>query len=334
MAIARTLLYAAHSTGSYTTLLGSPTFTLDGGETLICAWNGFSLAEEAAPTISGGGTFVKITEGYNNFVDSGKSYGGFFKLENAAAGSRTITPPVVDGGQDGMIVVYKATGVPATMILRAYAKNQQLTGSNTFALTVGGGTPQVGDLAFGFRFHENSAGSTDVITPPSGWTSDFQYLNGSVNLPTDASTLIITSAGSLTATWTDIDPAITDTTGAVIVIGPAATAPTITAQPVQQIIAAGGTATFSVTSPDTTSYQWFRTPIGSGRASIGGATSSSYAGAATALANNGDKFDCELTNAGGTTTSAAVPLFITIQVPIGMFDPLIRAECWFDELMA
>lgn len=40
---------------------------------------------------------------------------------------------------------------------------------------------------------------------------------------------------------------------------------------------------------------------------------------------------------GGTLTSETSPTFgaaPALTVPVGMFDPLMRAECWFDELMA
>jgi hypothetical protein len=108
-------------------------------------------------------------------------------------------------------------------IVRAVGEAQQITSSNTITVTANSpSTPDVDDIAIGARWHENSVGSTDVITSPAGWTSDAQYLNGSVNLPTDGSHFTVTASGSLSATWTDIDPAITDTEAAVVVFEPIA----------------------------------------------------------------------------------------------------------------
>ena len=219
--MAVTLLYAAQSTGSgYATITGNATFTLAGGETLVVMMNGFSTSDVGAPTDSNG-TLIKQTAAYVAFSSSSLTHGGFYTEANAAAGSHTITPPVIAGGSDGMVAVWKLTNMPATLNIRASTKLQQVTASNSFTLTASTpSTPQAGDIAIGCRFHENSVPSTDVITPPSGWTSDFQYLNGAVNLPTDGSHFTVVSNGALAATWTDIDPAITDTSGAMLVLVP------------------------------------------------------------------------------------------------------------------
>ncbi len=86
------------------------------------------------------------------------------------------------------------------------------------------------------------------------------------------------------------------------------TAPTISAQPANQSVAAGQTATFSVTASGTAplSYQWQK-----GATAITGATSATYTTAATTTADSGSKFSVVVSNAAGSTTSNAATLTVT-----------------------
>ena len=88
------------------------------------------------------------------------------------------------------------------------------------------------------------------------------------------------------------------------------TPPTVTAQPINQTVAAGQTATFSVTALGTTplSYQWKKNG-----ASITGATSSTYTTPATTASDNGAQFTVAISNAAGTVTSNAA--ILTVNVP-------------------
>ena len=85
-------------------------------------------------------------------------------------------------------------------------------------------------------------------------------------------------------------------------------------EPTAQTVAEGAAATFEVwaTAPGGATYQWQRQPAGGGGfADIAGATSRTYAGAATALANNGDQFRCRLNPAGANIISRAVTLTVS-----------------------
>ncbi len=84
-------------------------------------------------------------------------------------------------------------------------------------------------------------------------------------------------------------------------------APTITAQPAAQTVAAGQTATFSVTATGTgtLTYQWSENG-----SPITGATSSSYTTAATTAADNGSSFSVAVSNAGGTVISNSATLTV------------------------
>jgi Zn-dependent metalloprotease len=85
-------------------------------------------------------------------------------------------------------------------------------------------------------------------------------------------------------------------------------APSITSQPANQTVAAGATATFTVTASGTAplSYQWRKNG-----ASVSGATSASYTTPATTTADNGATFSVVVTNSAGSATSNNATLTVT-----------------------
>jgi hypothetical protein len=84
-------------------------------------------------------------------------------------------------------------------------------------------------------------------------------------------------------------------------------APSITAQPANQTVTAGQTATFSVTAAGTTplSYQWQK-----GATALAGATSASYTTAATTTSDSGSQYSVVVSNAIATITSNAAILTV------------------------
>ncbi len=94
--------------------------------------------------------------------------------------------------------------------------------------------------------------------------------------------------------------------GAPPVTAPSAQAPAITSQPAAQSVAAGSSATFTVTASGTDlAYQWQR----DGK-DIAGATSASYTLDNVQGADTGAKFTVVVKNAGGSVTSAAAVLTV------------------------
>jgi Putative Ig domain/Abnormal spindle-like microcephaly-assoc'd, ASPM-SPD-2-Hydin/Immunoglobulin I-set domain len=85
-------------------------------------------------------------------------------------------------------------------------------------------------------------------------------------------------------------------------------APMITSQPASQTIAAGQTATFSVTASGTAplSYQWKKNGT-----AIGGATFSSYTTPAETTSDNGAQFTVMVSNSAGSVASNAATLTVT-----------------------
>jgi hypothetical protein len=88
---------------------------------------------------------------------------------------------------------------------------------------------------------------------------------------------------------------------------PAAVAPAITAQPTDQRVVVGQTATFSVTANGTAplNYQWQK-----GTTPIPGATASSYTTPATTLPDNGSTFQVVISNSVSTVTSSSAMLTV------------------------
>src|SRR5260370_132368 len=84
-------------------------------------------------------------------------------------------------------------------------------------------------------------------------------------------------------------------------------APTITAQPANQTVTAGQTATFTVVAGGAAplSYQWQKNG-----ANIAGATSNSYTTSVTVTADSGSTFGVVVSNTVGTVTSIAATLTV------------------------
>jgi len=93
----------------------------------------------------------------------------------------------------------------------------------------------------------------------------------------------------------------------------APTAPVITTPPVAVTVAAGQSASFSVTATGTAplSYQWLRNGT-----AISGATAATYSTPATTSADDGEMFSVTVSNAAGSQTSAAVRLTVSGQLAL------------------
>ena len=90
-------------------------------------------------------------------------------------------------------------------------------------------------------------------------------------------------------------------------------APSITQQPLSTTVAAGQTASFSVTATDggSLSYQWqSKTSGGASFSDIGGATGTSYTTPPTSASDDGTQFQVVVTNASGSVTSNPATLTV------------------------
>jgi uncharacterized repeat protein (TIGR02543 family) len=93
--------------------------------------------------------------------------------------------------------------------------------------------------------------------------------------------------------------------------------PVITIQPGNQSASEGGSVSFSVTATGTNcSYQWQKNDT-----NIVGATSASYSSPPATLGDNGAKFRCIVSNAGGNATSNEALLLVSTAAPVIVADP-------------
>ncbi len=172
-----------------------------------------------------------------------------------------------------------------------------------------------------------TAGQTATFSVLASGTAPFNYQwlknNSNISGATAASyTTPATIAGDNGAQF---DVLVSNAAGSVtsamatLTVNAGAVAPTITAQPVNQTVTVGQTATFSVTATGTAplSYQWRKNGM-----NIGGATASSYTTPATAIGDNGAKFDVLVSNASGSVTSAMA----TLTVNAGAVAPTIITQ--------
>jgi hypothetical protein len=98
---------------------------------------------------------------------------------------------------------------------------------------------------------------------------------------------------------------------ATLTVTTANTGPAITAQPANQTVAVGASATFKVVASGTAplTYQWYQ-----GSTAIGGATSASYTLPAATAAESGTTFHVVVRNASGSATSNPATLTVTSSV--------------------
>ena len=93
---------------------------------------------------------------------------------------------------------------------------------------------------------------------------------------------------------------------------PGSSATAITAQPTDQSVVAGTTATFDVVASNATGYQWQRsTNNGTTFIDVSGATAASHTTAVTTLVDSGTQYRVVVSGASNSVTSSAVTLTVT-----------------------
>jgi hypothetical protein len=189
---------------------------------------------------------------------------------------------------DGLITVVSLTGMgvqaqpsaaiqPATEIVAAGQ-------SASFSASTSGVKP------LGYQWKKNgttiSGATSSAYTTPPTTTSD----NGA-----QFTVIVSNSTGS-----TSSNPATLTVIAAVV-------APSITAQPVSQVVTVGQAATFSAAAAGTAplSYQWMKNGL-----PVAGATSSTFTTPASATSDTGSHFTITVSNSTGNVTSNAATLTV------------------------
>ena len=148
--------------------------------------------------------------------------------------------------------------------------------------------------------------ATSVSASTYQWYKNSVAISGATSATYAVASLQASHAGTYKVVITNSVGAATSS-NAVVSIN---SGPAITVQPLSKTVRSGSAVAFSVTATGTApfSYQWKKAGT-----NIAGATSSSYAIAAAAVANAGD-YSVVVSNVAGSSTSATATL--TVQVPV------------------
>ena len=171
--------------------------------------------------------------------------------------------PVLLNGCAGMVSGTTSNSGPVAPVITTQPGNQTVNAGKTATFTVGA----TGAAPLNYQWNKNGAaisgGTSSTYSTPVTTGSD----NGAQFI-----VVVRNNAGSVTST------------AATLTVNAAAVAPAITTQPVNQMVTAGQTATFTVTATGTAplSYQWNKNGT-----AISGATSSTYTTPATTSSDNG-----------------------------------------------
>lgn len=158
------------------------------------------------------------------------------------------------------------------------------------------------------------ASATFTVVATGGGTLAYQWKRGTTDVGTNSASITVASAqagdaGNYTVTVTNPGGSVTSSAATLSVN----LKPVITLQPASQAIADGSNVSFSVTATGAVSYQWRK-----GGTDIAGATATTYTitGARAADAAN---YTVAVTNAAGTTLSAAATLTVNPSAPVTPF---------------
>ncbi|MGN6385708.1 MAG: hypothetical protein ACTHMT_05655, partial [Verrucomicrobiota bacterium] len=292
----------------------------------------FDDGTQPAGTLIAGTTYIASNSGVGDsgslhLTDAIDSQGGYFIVEDADAGSPVYgfnahfnilvgggTVPPADGfsfnfatnivDDPGALNVEDGVGNGLTVGFDIYDNGNETPPAPSIDVRVNGEV--IASKQVPYTFIETGSEYGDVIIRmQNDGTLDVVY-NGIVifdNLATPFSSIsggrfafAARTGGSYDNFWLDnIDISTDLTSGAV----------RITADPLEQIVAVGDSANFSVEVNDTTgvTYQWLKNGT-----AISGATSSSFNIASAALGDSGAKYSVTVTKGGTSITSAEANL--------------------------
>jgi hypothetical protein len=214
-----------------------------------------------------------------------------------------------------VVIVRRPTFVPlAGVVLAAFALGGcaglvSSNGSN-------GGTKTVAPtIAAQPASQTVTAGQTATFSVLASGTAPFNYqwFKNNSNISGAAGATYTTPATIAGDNGAQFDVVLSNSAGSVtsamatLTVNAGPVAPTITAQPANQTVTVGQTATFSVTVAGATplSYQWQKNGV-----NISSATASSYTTPATVSGDSGAKFDVIVSNTSGRQTSAMATLTV------------------------
>ena len=246
-----------------------------------------------------GQTSVSFPQDYGNFPlyfgTSGQSYwdhkfAGLLdevSLYNRALSAAEIAA-IYTAGTAG-----KCQG-PQVPVVLLQPQNQSLVVGSSAVLTV----TATGTTPLAYQWQRNGTNLTNAGNIAGATSSALSLVNVQLSDTANYRVVITNLLGSATSVV------------AVLTVTPAPVAPSITSQPVSQLLVVGGTATFNVTAAGTAplGYQWRKNGgnlVNGGR--ISGATSPSLI-LANVQTNDAGNYQVVVTNSGGSVTSLVASL--------------------------
>jgi putative cofactor-binding repeat protein len=212
--------------------------------------------------------------------------GGSFQPSSAVL---TLPP------QDGQVVAYSEGGMIGQILTCALQANSTYTLSVDVGHRLDGYTASYTiELLAGGNVLSSITGSSASIPAGSVATQSVSYTSGATVTAGQLLQIELISAGN----QSDFDN---------VTLTEIPSAPTITAQPQNQLVVAGNAATFTiaVTGGNPLTYQWQRNSV-----NISGATSSTYTTPVTAFGDSGAQFSVVVTNPFGVASSSVVTLTV------------------------
>src|SRR5207244_3639727 len=182
------------------------------------------------------------------------------------------------------MLTVSAAAVAPSISLRPLSQTVTAGQPASFSVTAAGTAP------LSYQWNKNGAAISGATSSTYATAATTSSDNGA-----QFTVVVSNAAGSATSS------------AAMLTVSAAAVAPSITAQPLSQTVTAGQPASCPFTVPGTAplSYQWNKNG-----AAISGATSSTYATAATTSSDNGAQFTVVVSNAAGSATSSAAMLTV------------------------
>jgi len=249
-----------------------------------------TVGQPATFSVSASGTAPLRYQWLKNSSNIGGATGASYTTPATLAGDNGAKFDVVVSNSAGSLTSATATltvntaAVAPTITTEPVNQTVNVGQMATFSVAATGTAPLT------YQWQKNSAnigGATAAsYTTPATVSGD----NGAT-----FDVIVSNSAGNRTSTT------------ATLTVNAAAVAPAITAQPANQTVTVGQTATFSVTATGTAplSYQWQKN-----NGDISGATAASYTTPATVSGDNGAKFDVIVSNTAGSQTSTMANLTV------------------------
>src|SRR5712672_3283577 len=194
---------------------------------------------------------------------------------------------IVNSGCSGITAMVNSNPPPLVMpSITAQPANQTMTVGQTATFSVAA----TGTAPLAYQWNKNGAAISGANSASYTTSATLSSDSGA-----QFSVVVSNAAGSVTSG------------AAALTVSAATVAPSITAQPANQTVTVGQTATFSVAATGTAplAYQWNKNG-----AAISGAKSASYTTSATVSSDSGAQFSVVVSNAAGSATSSVATLTV------------------------